>query len=211
MSRARSAALSSQRAWATRPARASRRPSWGSPPTRRASPPTGCPAASSRRGRSATSSPGRPTSSSRRHRTNPDFVQLYRQGEPAYFPRNGNALTSAAIVSAGSIGRTTLVGNTSSSEIKAGLEGTRAPSRIAPIEQRGDSINSAVSAPYRPYQHLYGTFLDTAGPGQLKGALYHTGGVTALGNQGSGFFARHKVGYLPPPQAPKRGHGVLVR
>jgi hypothetical protein len=147
--------------------------------------------------------------------TNPDFVQLYRQGEPAYFPRNGNALTSAAIISAGSIGRTTLVGNTSSSEIKAGLEGTRAPSPVAPIEQGGDSINSAVSATSRPYQHLYGTFLDTAGlgllKGQLKGALSHTGGVTALGNQGSGFFARHKVGYLPPPQAQKRIHGVLVR
>ncbi|MBV8555758.1 MAG: hypothetical protein JO116_09340 [Planctomycetaceae bacterium] len=156
--------------------------------------------------------------------TNPDFVQLYRQGEPAYFPRNGNALTSAAIVSAGSIGRTTIVGNTSSSEIKAGfdypsfaagLEGTRAPSQIAPIGQRGDSINSAISATYRPYQHLYGTSLDTAGPGLLKGqfrgVLYNTGAVTSLGNKGSGFFARHKVGYLPPPQAPKRIHGVLVR
>ena len=85
--------------------------------------------------------------------TNPDFVRLDRQGKPAYVPRNGNALTSAAIVSAGSIGRTTIVGNTSSSEIKAGLEGTLAPSQIAPIGQRGDSVNSAVSATYRPYQH----------------------------------------------------------
>jgi hypothetical protein len=51
----------------------------------------------------------------------------------------------------------------------------------------------------------------TAAPGRLKGALYNTGGVTALGNKGSGFFARHRVGYLPPPQAPKRIHGVLVR
>jgi len=149
--------------------------------------------------------------------TNPDFVQLDRQGKPAYVPRNGNALTSAAIVSAGSIGRTTIVGNTSSSEIKAGLEGTLAPSRIAPIGQRGDSVNSAVSATYRPYPHLYGTFLDTAGPGRLKGQLkgalynYNTGCVTALGNKGSGFFARHRVSYLSPPQAPKRIHCVLVR
>ena len=156
--------------------------------------------------------------------TNPDFVQLYRQGNPTYFPKNGNALTSVAIVSSGSIGQTTIVGNTVNSEIKsgfdypsfaAGLEGTRAPSTIAPVRQRGDSVNGVVSATYRPNQHQYGTTFDTAGPGtirgKLKGVLYSTGGVTSLGNQGAGFFARRRIGYLPPPQLPKRVHGVLVR
>src|SRR5262249_55671861 len=41
----------------------------------------------------------------------PDLIQIDRTGSTKFFTRPGNALTSAAIVSAGSIGATTIVGN----------------------------------------------------------------------------------------------------
>jgi hypothetical protein len=155
---------------------------------------------------------------------NPDFVQLLRQGSTRFYPTAGNALTSAVITSSGSIGATTITGASSRSEVKsgfhyhsfaAGLEGTRAPSQIAPLHQRGGLVNSVVSATYRPSQNTYGTPNDVAGPGviqgQFVGRLFQTGETTMLGNLGAGFFARRKIGYLPPPQAPTRVHGVLVR
>jgi hypothetical protein len=156
---------------------------------------------------------------------NPDFVHIPGKAFPAYFPRAGNALTSSAIVSAGSINRTVIVGDTVNSEIKsgfhypsfaAGLEGTRAPSTLGPVHQRGNLVNGVVSATFRPTNHIYSSATGVKGPGtitgRLNGNLYTAPGTTALGNQGTGFFARTKIGYLPPPSRPTRNaQGIVVR
>ena len=154
---------------------------------------------------------------------NPDFVQLYRQGNTAFFARNGNATTNTLITSSGDIGHTVIVGTNQNSEIKsgfhygsfaAGLEGTRAKSKIAPYHQNGDQLNSVTSATYRPYLNRYGTPRDVRGPGTLKGTTNGvpttTGAITPLGNVGSGYYARKKVGYFPPPTNPTRINGNLV-
>ena len=154
----------------------------------------------------------------------PDYVQERRQGSTRYYSRPGNALTSAIIASSGSIGETTVVGNAVNSEIKAGfhypsfvagLEGTRAASRIGPVRYRGDLVDSVVSSTYRPFQRVYGTPADVVGPGSIRGRfqgnLVQTGTITALGNRGTGFFADRKDGYLPPPETSRRVHSVLIR
>jgi len=154
-----------------------------------------------------------------------DFVQERRQGSTRFYSRPGNAFTSAIIVSSGSIGETTVVGNATNTEIKAGfhypsfvagLEGTRAPSRIGPVHYRGDLVDSVVSSTYRPFQRVYGTPADVVGPGSIRGRfqgnLVQTGSNTALGNRGTGFFARRKGGgYLPPPETSRRVDSVLIR
>lgn len=154
---------------------------------------------------------------------NPQDLQANRQGTTNFFPRAGNALTHAAITSSGSIGATTVVGDAQASEIKAGfhypsfvagLDGTRSPSRIAPINFRGSLIDSVVSASVRPANFHYQTGTGVDGPGFLQGnlfgSIYETGALTPLNNTGTGFHARHKVGYLPPPIRPKRSFAVLV-
>ncbi len=164
--------------------------------------------------------------------TSNDPSQLqYGIGRTAYVPVAGNALTNAAITSDGNIGHTTIVGNAQASEIRSGfhfqsyaqgLEGTRAPSTIGPVRYRGDLINSVMAATYRPKNFIFGdvqqtevnqppTTDDEAGPGtirgQFTGRLYNTGNPTILANQGAGFYARRKLGYLPPPEAPPGIHG----
>ena len=54
---------------------------------------------------------------------------------------------------------------------------------------------------------------DWAITGNLNGknAIYFTGAKTPLLNTGTGFFARKKKGYLPPPSAPTRVASVQVR
>ena len=156
--------------------------------------------------------------------TNPDFVQLTRQGTTFYVVRPGTALANAVIVSSGNIGRTDITGDSVNSEIKtgfhypsfaAGLEGTRAPSRLGPLHQNGSLIGSVNSATYRPFMHFYGTTADVKGPGRITGRqngfIINTGGLTPLGNVGAGNYARTKRGQLPPPAIPTRVHGVLVR
>lgn len=153
----------------------------------------------------------------------PDMIVQHRLGTTTYFPRLGTALTNAAIVSSGSIGKTTVIGNSQNSEIKsgyhypsfvAGLEPTRAPSQIQPVRYRGDLINSAISATYRSVGTIYGRPDNIAGPGRIRGnfqgVLVNTGQATPLVNTGAGFFARSKVGYLPPPERARRIDGVLV-
>ncbi len=54
--------------------------------------------------------------------TNPNYVQLWRQGNTAFFARAGNALTNAAIVSSGSIGKVHILGNQQKSEITSGFD-----------------------------------------------------------------------------------------
>jgi hypothetical protein len=160
---------------------------------------------------------------------NPLLVQQGRLLSTTFFSRPGNALTNTAIVASKSIGHVQIVGNSQASEIKTGfhypsftkgLQGTRAPSQISSFHQRGDLIDGVVSATYRPFMNHYGTFapngqrLDFAGPGTIRGRLvgrlYSAGSQTALSNTGTGIFARHKIGYLPPPQVVHRFNGVIV-
>ena len=155
--------------------------------------------------------------------SNPDFTQIELPGTLVTIPRPGNALTNTAIVSSGDIGKVHILGNQVNSEIKsgfhypsyaAGLEGTRAPSRTGFVKQSGSLVNGVTSATWRPFQHVYGTAADTAGPGRIHGRLKNgvivsTNGATALGNVGAGFYARFKKGYLPPPSNPTRVNGVL--
>ena len=110
----------------------------------------------------------------------PDFIQLRTQGYTYWYPKAGNALTNAAIVSSGSIGSTTVLGNSVNSEIKsgfhypsfvAGLEPTRAASSIGPYHQNGDLVGSVVSATYRPNSRIYGLGANVAGPGSVRGNL----------------------------------------
>lgn len=151
--------------------------------------------------------------------TNPDFGMLFRQGTTTTIARPGTAMVNSAITTTGGIGQTTIVGDQVNSEIKtgfhypsyaAGLEGTRAPSRIGRIHQSGDMLNGVTSATVRPAQNIYGAPGTVKGPGSLRGQFngrtYATGGTTALGNVGAGFFARSKAGYLPPLQQPLRNH-----
>lgn len=147
----------------------------------------------------------------------PDNAQLQRQGQTSYYARPGQALVNAAIVSAQSIGSVNQVGLSQSSEIAAGyhyrsytagLEPVRAAAKIGKFRQRGDLIDSVVSATVRPNDNIYGNGNDTKGPGKitgnLNGRLYNTGAPTVLGNYGAGIYAKKKVGHLPPPEGPLR-------
>ena len=151
----------------------------------------------------------------------PDLIQVRRQGSTVYFTRPGNALTNATIVASKSIGRTTIVGNSQNSEIRsgyhypsfiAGLEPVRAASHIGKVRQRGSLVNSVVAASYRPGVN---GGKSVAGPGLIVGNLSGTlasvpGATTALGDSGTGFFAKTKVGYLPPPSAPTTTPGGVL-
>ena len=106
----------------------------------------------------------------------------------------------------------------------AGLQATREASRIARLTQRGDLVSSVDSATFRPAknttgEYVYSTTTGTAGKGSITGtstaalghgidaasyskvtiagSAYNTGGRTALGNYGAGFFARRIKGKLP--------------
>src|SRR5271157_4252693 len=106
----------------------------------------------------------------------------------------------------------------------AGLQATREASRIARITQRGDLVSSVDSATFRPAKNAAGKYVysystGTAGKGSITGtstaalghgidaasyskvtiagSAYNTGGRTALGNYGAGFFARRIKGKLP--------------
>ena len=102
----------------------------------------------------------------------------------------------------------------------AGLQATREASRIARLTQRGDLVSSVDSATFRPAKNnVYSTITGTAGKGSITGtstaalghgidaasyskvtiagSAYNTGGRTALGNHGAGFFAKRIKGKLP--------------
>lgn len=161
----------------------------------------------------------------------PTFAQQRRTNWTNFYTRPGRAMTNAAIVTDGSMSNLNIVGDLQSTEIKAGanyqalLQGTepvRSPSRIHNIRVRGNLIDSVVSSTYSPGpDRHYGTVIETdngpvtddeAGPGGITGRLQHGGlylggSTTVLNNTGAGFFAAHKRGYLPPPEAAKRIHG----
>jgi hypothetical protein len=164
----------------------------------------------------------------------PDLMQTGRKGTTRYFARPGNALTSAAITTQGSIGDAHIVGDSVSSQIAAGfdyesyiagLEPTRSPSRIGRFKQRGSLVDSVVSASYTPgpdgiYDDAVGPNTDPSdddviGPGSIRGKLtgvrLFAGGKTALNYLGAGVYARRKQGDLPPPDRSIRRHGQVVR
>jgi hypothetical protein len=156
---------------------------------------------------------------------NPNFVVTTSTGSATYYPQPGNALSSAAIVSSGSIGTVKVTGNLSASEIKsgfdypsfaAGLQGTRARSSIKPVTVNGDLVSGIVSATYRPGNGVYSAAGSVKGPGSITGnlasknAIYNNGSTTPLLNTGTGFRAKVKKGYLPPPSKPTRIDSVLV-
>jgi hypothetical protein len=157
---------------------------------------------------------------------NPDFVQTNSTGDPVYYPQPGNAASSAAITSSGKIGTVAVRGNLQSSEIKtgfdypsfaAGLQGTRSRSLIKNSAYRGDLVGGVVSATYRPGKQIYSAAGSVRGPGSITGnlggknAIYNLGSTTPLLNQGTGFRAKVKKGYLPPPSKPTRIDSVQVR
>jgi hypothetical protein len=164
----------------------------------------------------------------------PDFMQLDRKGSTKYLFRPGSAQTSAAIVASGSIGDVHIVGNSTNSQTAAGfdytsytqgLEPTRQASRIRHYRQRGDLVDSVVSASYTPGpDNIYGEAVpagadnstdDVVGPGKIRGNLtgfrFFSGGTTALGYFGAGVYARRKQGHLPPPNGSTRSHKVAYR
>ena len=177
-----------------------------------------------------------PANMNLRTSTNPNFQQLHRRGSTTYYAEPGNALTSTAIVTQGSIGQVHIVGNSQNSQIATGfdyqsymhgLNPVRSPSVIKRFNQRGSLVDSVVSAsavPGTSGAYKNGTnppATDTIyGPGGvtgvLTGSVYSTStasspSVTALGYQGAGVYARHKHGILPPPNLKTRPHGTYVR
>ena len=141
---------------------------------------------------------------------NPDFVQLQEQGYPLYVASPGYPITNAIVTTSGSIQEVDLLGTPLNSEIKTGfdytaysqgLEGVRSASHVAALRIKdGDFINTDVSASYRAANNHYGKGTGKAGPGEIgvsaTGHRYDTGGLTGLGNTGSGVFAR-KIKVLP--------------
>jgi hypothetical protein len=141
---------------------------------------------------------------------NPNFVQQTSNGSATYSTNPGYSLTNAVVASSGSIDQVAVTGSPLNSEIKtgfdypaylAGLEGTRAPSRIGRLKVNGDLINSDISATVRPANHHYQRGTGVVGPGSITGNVtgnaIDTNGTTGLGNTGSGVFARHLKGRLP--------------
>jgi hypothetical protein len=141
---------------------------------------------------------------------NPEFVQLTEQGWPTYATTPGNALSNAVITTSGSIDQADITGSLLNTEIKtgfdyqsfvAGLEGTRAASKIGNLKVKGDLINSDISATFRAANNHYSRSTGTAGNGSITGTVtgqaLSTNGTTGLGNTGAGVFAKHLKGRLP--------------
>jgi hypothetical protein len=135
----------------------------------------------------------------------PDDIQLQGQGYPTYVTSPGYSITNGVITTSGSISQVSITGSQLNTEIKTGfdytayvngLEPVRNASAIA-LKQKGDLINSPVSASFRAANNHYDRRTGTAGPGTITvaqdGKKYDTGGVTGLGNTGSGLFANRIV------------------
>jgi hypothetical protein len=156
----------------------------------------------------------------------PSNVQRLTTNATEYFARPGDALIGAAVTTDGQIRRAHLVGNLRESRISSGfnyrsyvqgLDPTRQPSAIEHYDQRGDLVDSVVTASYRSSNGVFGGESDQAGRGlirgNLRGNLYNTrktpGGIQDIA--GAGFFARRKIGYLPPVESSPRVQSVLRR
>lgn len=141
---------------------------------------------------------------------NPAYAQLYQTGATTSYTRPGQALTSSAVTTNGSIKSATIVGDLQQSEIKTGfdyqsflqgLEGTRQSSRIRNLRVNGNLIDSVISSTTRPgFGQLYGAPGTVEGQGlirgRINGAAIATGSPTALHNYGTGVFARYKLGHI---------------
>jgi hypothetical protein len=141
---------------------------------------------------------------------NPGYTQIYQQGTTTSYVHPGQALTSSAITTNGSIRSVNIVGNLQQSEIKTGfdyqqflqgLQGTRQGSRIAKLRVNGGLVDSVISATVRPGQGLtYGAPGTVEGPGRIRGRVngiaISTGSPTALHNYGTGVWARSKQGHI---------------
>ena len=157
--------------------------------------------------------------------TNPDYGMLKGPNQPTSLNTPGTAMVNSLIATSGSIGKVSIVGDQVNSEIKtgfdynsfaAGLEGTRAASKIASIHHVGNMLNGVTSATVRPGSNYYGSTSTVKGPGSLKGTLTGvaeaTGGMTPLTNIGAGYYAKLKKGNLPPPATPTHNKaGKLVK
>ena len=108
------------------------------------------------------------------------------------------------------IGSATIIGDSTQSEIKTGynvtanlqgIQPTQGSSKIGATRVRGDLVDSVISASYRPGALGYGSPGSVAGPGSITGTfdghVYFVGNTTALGNLGSGFYAKKKSPGLP--------------
>jgi hypothetical protein len=131
-------------------------------------------------------------------------------GFTKYYAKAGKTLNYAAITATGNINSVNVVGDSTQSEIKAGYSATAALAGQQPVtgksniynaRVRGDLVDSAISSSYRPGALGYGSPGSVAGPGSITGTFngrtYLTGKTTALGNVGSGFFAKFKTPGLP--------------
>ena len=107
----------------------------------------------------------------------PTQAQSVRTRNLTLFASPGNALTSAAITTSGSIGSVAIKGDLQTSEIKtgytytqyeAGLEGTRKASHISHVKLNGNLIDSVISSTYRPTDAIYGN-QDANGNTQRRG------------------------------------------
>lgn len=140
---------------------------------------------------------------------NPADIQTL-PGFTKYYGKAGKTLNYAGITATGSINGVNVVGDSTQSEIKAGynlnsaLQGQQAnqgTSHISNLRIRGDLVDSPVSASYRPGVLGYGAPGSVPGTGSITGKFlgrtYLVGHTTALGNIGSGFFAKYKSAGLP--------------
>lgn len=140
---------------------------------------------------------------------NPADIQSL-PGFTRYYAKAGKTFTNAAVTATGNIGSVNVVGDATQSEIKtgysvhaavAGLQPTQGITHIGKLRYRGDLVDSPISASYRPGKLGYGAPGSVAGPGSITGVFlgrtYLAGHTTALGNIGSGFFAKRKSPGLP--------------
>ncbi len=131
-------------------------------------------------------------------------------GFTKYYPKAGKTLNFAAITTTGNINSVNVVGDSTQSEIKAGYNVNSAiagqqpvtgKSHIYFLRVRGDLVDSAISASYRPGALGYASPGSVPGTGSITGTFngktYYTGAATALGNAGTGFFAKFKSAGLP--------------
>ncbi|HEY2154321.1 MAG TPA: hypothetical protein VGH33_01735 [Isosphaeraceae bacterium] len=142
--------------------------------------------------------------------SNNPLDQTTLPGFTQYFAKAGKTLNFSAITTPGSIGSVNVVGDSTQSEIKtgysvnaaiAGQQATQGRTSIKNLRYRGDLVDSPISASYRPGTLGYGSPGSVAGPGSITGTFngktYLTGKKTALGNVGTGFFAKFKTPGLP--------------
>lgn len=154
----------------------------------------------------------------------PPLIQELRQNYNRWFTRPGIAMASAVVTTTGSIDNLHVVGDSFQSNVhtgfdynsfQAGLEPTRGASKVDNYHQKGDLVDTVVSASWRPVDDTFGNGNDIRGNGTINGTLqggrYNGGKTTALSYAGNGVYANTKTGKTPPPDHTFRFKGVLTR